>query len=136
MLDISASAIQKAKDRLGENASKVNWIVADVTKFQPPVQFDLWHDRAAFHFLTTEEEIYKYVSVARDAIKKHGYLTLGTFSENGPEQCSGLAIRQYSEASMRERFEANFDVIKCIHEDHITPSKKIQNFLFCHFRKK
>jgi 2-polyprenyl-3-methyl-5-hydroxy-6-metoxy-1,4-benzoquinol methylase len=136
VLDISANAIEKAKERLGKRASKVNWVVSDVTEFQPPVQFDLWHDRAAFHFLTTEEKIYQYVSIAQDAIKKNGYLTLGTFSENGPKKCSGLEIRQYTEASITDRFKGNFDNIKCTREDHVTPSQTVQNFLFCHFRKK
>ena len=70
VLDISKKAIERAKQRLGERASQVNWIVSDVTEFEPPVQFDFWHDRAAFHFLTTEDKIYKYVSIAENAIKK------------------------------------------------------------------
>lgn len=135
VLDISATAIDKAKKRLGERASKVNWIVFDVTEFEPPVKFDFWHDRAAFHFLTTEDKIYKYVTIAEDAIKKDGYLILGTFSENGPQKCSGLDIKQYSEATMSARFEIAFDRIKCIHEDHTTPFNTIQNFVFCSFLK-
>ena len=79
VLDISENAIRRAKNRLHENAFKVQWIVSDVTEFEPPVQFDLWHDRAAFHFLTTEDKIYKYVSIAESAINKGGYLILGTF---------------------------------------------------------
>jgi predicted RNA methylase len=136
VLDISANAIERAKQRLGERANNVRWIVSDVTKFDPPVHFHFWHDRAAFHFLTTEDNIYKYVSIAEKAIKKEGYLVLGTFSESGPEKCSGLEIKQYSEASMSARFEIAFDRIKCIHEDHTTPFNTIQNFLFCSFRKK
>jgi SAM-dependent methyltransferase len=136
VLDISFNAIERAKQRLGHKASKVHWIVSDVTEFIPPVQFDLWHDRAAFHFLTDEENIYKYVSIAEDAISKNGFLVLGTFSENGPEKCSGLEIRQYSEASISTRFEVSFDRIKCVTEDHRTPFNTTQNFLFCSFRKK
>jgi 2-polyprenyl-3-methyl-5-hydroxy-6-metoxy-1,4-benzoquinol methylase len=136
VLDISSKAIDRAKKRLGEKSFRVHWIVADVTEFQPTVQFDLWHDRAAFHFLTTEDSIYKYVSIAEDAIRQNGYLILGTFSETGPQKCSGLEIKQYSEASMSARFEVRFDRIKCIREDHTTPFHKIQNFLFCSFRKK
>ena len=136
VLDISENAIERTKQRLGERASKVKWIISDVTEFEPPVQFDFWHDRAAFHFLTTEDKIYKYVSIAEDAIKKNGYLILGTFSENGPNTCSGLDVKQYSEASMSTRFEIAFDRIKCIMEDHITPFNIIQNFLFCSFRKR
>jgi len=136
VLDISAKAIEKAKHRLGKKADNVHWIVSDITEFQPPVQFDFWHDRAAFHFLTSEEKIYKYVSIAEEAIKKEGYLILGTFSEKGPKKCSGLEIKQYSEASMSARFEVCFDRIKCITEDHKTPFNTVQNFLFCSFKKK
>ena len=136
VLDISPKAILRAKKRLGDKSQTVNWIISDVMDFEPPIQFDLWHDRAAFHFLTTENNIYKYVSIAEDAIKPNGYLILGTFSENGPEKCSGLQISRYSEASMSARFEISFDRIKCVHEDHKTPFNTIQNFLFCSFRRK
>lgn len=135
VLDISAAAIERAKQRLGERASGVHWIVSDVTEFDPPVSFGFWHDRAAFHFLTTEDKIYKYVSIAENAIKKDGYLVLGTFSETGPKKCSGLEIRQYSEASMSARFEVSFDRVKCVKEDHMTPFDTVQNFLFCSFKR-
>ena len=136
VLDISANAIERAKKRLGEKASVVHWIVSDMTEFKPPVQFDFWHDRAAFHFLTSEDKIYKYVLIAEDAIKQNGYLILGTFSENGPNKCSGLEIKQYSQSSMSARFEVKFDRIKCMEEDHTTPFNTVQNFLFCSFTKK
>jgi 2-polyprenyl-3-methyl-5-hydroxy-6-metoxy-1,4-benzoquinol methylase len=135
VLDISANAIERAKKRLGARACKVQWIVSDILDFEPPVQFDFWHDRAAFHFLTSEDKIYKYVSLAEEGIKSNGYLILGTFSENGPKECSGLEIKQYSEVSMSARFELAFDRIKCITEDHMTPTNSIQNFLFCSFKK-
>lgn len=136
VLDISATAIEKAKKRLGARASQVHWIVSDITRFEPPVRFDFWHDRAAFHFLTSEEKIYKYVSIAEAAIMKNGYLALGTFSEQGPTKCSGVEIKQYSEASMSARFEVAFKRIKCMTEDHTTPFNTVQNFLFCSFKKK
>lgn len=136
VLDISATALKRAKKRLGADAVKVQWIVSDVTDFVPPVQFDFWHDRAAFHFLTTEEKIDKYVHIAESYIKPGGYFVLGTFSENGPAKCSGLEIKQYSEISMSSRFEKKFTRIKCIREDHYTPFNTAQNFLFCSFRRK
>lgn len=114
----------------------VNWVISDVTSFEPPVSFDFWHDRAAFHFLTTEDKIYQYVSIAESAIKKDGYLILGTFSEKGPRKCSGLEIRRYSEASMSARFEIAFERIKCIEEVHTTPFQTSQSFLFCSFKKR
>ena len=136
VLDISAVAIQKAKARLRNRAWLVKWIVADVTEFTPAIKYDFWHDRAAFHFLTDEEKVYKYVSIAEDAVRKDGYLILGTFSEKGPDRCSGLEIKQYSEASMSARFEVAFERVKCVEENHPTPFNTVQSFLFCSFRKK
>ena len=136
VLDISANALNRAKQRLGHKAGLVHWIVSDVTEFKPEVKFDFWHDRAAFHFLTTEERIEKYVQVAEKSINHNGYLILGTFREGGPVKCSGLEIKQYSETSMSNRFERSFQRIKCITEEHQTPSNATQHFLFCSFRKK
>ena len=135
VLDISANALERAKQRLGERAKQVNWIVSDITEFEPQMQYDFWHDRAAFHFLTTNEAIFKYVAIAENAINKNGYLILGTFAENGPKKCSGLEITQYNETSMNARFEVSFNKIKCITENHTTPFNTIQNFLFCSFKK-
>jgi SAM-dependent methyltransferase len=136
VLDISATAIERAKRRLGNKAYTIHWVISDVTSYEPEVQFDFWHDRAAFHFLTNEESIHKYVDIAEQAIKKDGYLVLGTFSENGPKKCSGLEIKQYSDTAMSIRFEVAFDRVKCITEDHTTPFNTIQNFVFCSFSKK
>jgi len=137
VLDISAKAIERAKQRLGIRADKVHWIVSDVIDFDfKDLHFDLWHDRAAFHFLTTDDKIDRYVSLANDAISKNGYLVLGTFSEEGPEKCSGLKVKQYSETSLQATFERSFAHIKCIYEDHITPFNTAQNFLFCSFKRK
>jgi 2-polyprenyl-3-methyl-5-hydroxy-6-metoxy-1,4-benzoquinol methylase len=136
VLDISAKAIERAKQRLGARASAIQWIISDITAFEPTMQFDLWHDRAAFHFLNSGDKISKYISIAENAIKQEGYLVIGTFSESGPKRCSGLEIKQYSETSMSARFETAFNRIKCIHEDHITPFNTVQNFLFCSFQKR
>ena len=136
VLDISEKALQRAQNRLGEKATRVHWIVSDIIDFKPPVKFDFWHDRAAFHFLTTEERINKYVSIAEESINKNGYLILGTFSEEGPEKCSGLEIKQYSEVSMSTRFEKSFNRIKCVAEEHKTPFNTVQSFLFCSFQHK
>lgn len=136
VLDISANALERAKQRLGDKVNSVHWIVSDVVDFVPPVKFDFWHDRAAFHFLTTEEKIDKYIRIAENNIKQDGYLILGTFSENGPKKCSGLEIKQYSETSMSNRFEHRFERIKCVTEEHQTPFNTIQNFLFCSFRRR
>ena len=134
VLDISATALEKAKKRLGDKANNVNWIVSDITEFSPSTTYDLWHDRAAFHFLTTPEQISKYVNIVRNAVT--GYLIIGTFSENGPKKCSGLDIKQYSEDKLITEFENYFEKITCTTEDHITPFDTMQNFLFCSFKRK
>jgi len=136
VLDISENALSRAKKRLGENANKVQWVVSDIIDFVPTVQFDFWHDRAAFHFLTSEEKINRYISIAEKGIKPNGVLILGTFSESGPSKCSGLEIKQYSETSMSSRFELSFNRIKCITEEHHTPFNTTQSFLFCSFKKR
>lgn len=136
ILDISQSALDRAKKRLGDKASKVKWIVSDAAQFIPTEKYDFWHDRAAFHFLTDEERIFKYIATAEKAINIGGYLVIGTFSENGPKKCSGLEIKQYNEAEMASRFENNFYKINCITEDHSTPFNTKQNFIFCGFKRK
>ena len=136
VLDISENALIRAKKRLGDKANLVHWIVADITDFTPKVTFDFWHDRAAFHFLTTEEKIDRYIQLAENNINQNGYLVLGTFAEGGPGKCSGLEIKQYSEASMSNRFERKFKRIKCIEEEHLTPFNTTQHFLFCSFQRK
>ncbi|SEM44623.1 Methyltransferase domain-containing protein [Chryseobacterium taichungense] len=133
VLDISAKALEKAKTRLGEKAKKVNWIVSDITEFNPETTFDIWHDRAAFHFLTEDFQIKKYMEIARKAVS--GYLTIGTFSDNGPEKCSGLDIKQYNEETLTTELEKGFEKLRCITENHITPFETTQNFLFCSFKR-
>ena len=135
VLDISANALEKAKERLGDKASKVKWVTTDVTAFEPSEAFDVWHDRATFHFLTTKEQIVKYLSVARHSLKHGGYSVIGTFSDNGPEKCSGLPVKQYSEETLVRELNAGFEKIKCVNENHITPFNTVQNFLFCSFRR-
>jgi len=135
VLDISETAINRAKLRLGPGAGLVNWITADVTEFVPGRKFDFWHDRAVFHFLTTKEQVNKYLGVANKALTASGKIVIGTFSETGPETCSGLPIKKYSESSLYEIIKKWFRKIKCIHTDHLTPSNTIQNFLFCSFKK-
>ncbi len=135
VLDISVNAIERTKKRLGANADKVHWIVSDILDFRPSIKFDFWHDRAAFHFLTSEEQMDKYVTIAEESINPGGYLILGTFSENGPDKCSGLEIKQYNEAGMSLRFEKSFERVKCIEIGHVTPFDTIQNFLFCSFKR-
>lgn len=134
VLDISEASLKRAKKRLGKRSKKVTWVVSDVTLFTPQTKFDVWHDRATFHFLTTQEQINKYLAIARKAVS--GYITIGTFSTNGPSKCSGLTIKQYSEGQLQKELANGFNKIRCINEDHITPFKTVQNFLFCSFKRK
>ncbi len=135
VLDISAAAIERAKQRLGDKAKNVKWIVTDVATFKPTEKYDFWHDRAAFHFLTDEKEITTYLETAQENINTSGILVIGTFSEQGPLKCSGIEIKQYSETTLTESVGKYFEKIKCIIVDHKTPFNTIQNFVFCSFRK-
>jgi cyclopropane fatty-acyl-phospholipid synthase-like methyltransferase len=125
VLDISEKALEKAKKRLGEKATKVTWIVSDITEFEPNMTFDVWHDRATFHFLTTTEQVKKYMKIARNSVS--GFLTIGTFSQNGPEKCSGLEIKQYNEEELTSELNNGFDKVKCVTEDHLTPFERQLN---------
>ncbi len=135
VVDISEKAIGRAKNRLGEKAEEINWVVADAADFSPGRQYDLWHDRAAFHFLTEDSQIQKYLETVKKAVKPNGFVVLGTFSETGPSKCSGLEIKQYSIKEMQALFSEGFTPISCKNLDHDTPSGGTQNFTFCSFRK-
>ena len=136
VLDISEKALERAKIRLGAKADKVKWVVSDILEFKPKEKYDLWHDRAAFHFLTTAEQIEDYLDIASNAINEGKYIITGTFSKEGPFKCSGLEIKQYDEKALTEILNHKFEKIKCITEDHTTPFNTIQNFLFCSFKRK
>jgi SAM-dependent methyltransferase len=134
VLDISATALERAKARLGKKAARVHWIVSDVLDFMSEVKFDFWHDRAAFHFLTDAKDIARYVEIVKQNVK--GYLSIGTFSDKGPLKCSGLEIKQYSEDMLSQRFQEAFNKVKCLNEKHTTPAQSVQEFTFCLFKKK
>jgi len=133
VLDISEKAIERAKARLGDNADKIKWIVADVTEFKPQATYDVWHDRAAFHFLTTPAQIATYIDIAKSCV--NSYMVIGTFSDKGPKKCSGLDIKQYTEDGLQAQLSGSFSKVQCITEDHTTPFNTTQNFLFCSFKR-
>jgi len=135
VLDISESSLERAKSRLGDRSGLVKWIVEDAATFETTERYDFWHDRAAFHFLTKEDEIQNYINTVQQSINPSGILVLGTFSEQGPKKCSGIEIKQYSETSMTDRLKGSFEKIKCITIEHKTPFDTIQQFIFCSFRK-
>ncbi len=135
VLDISADALDRAKTRLGKLAHRVQWIVSDVTTYRPAEPFDIWHDRAAFHFLTTTDAVARYLAAAEAGVRAGGYLTVGTFSDNGPKQCSGLPVQQYSPDQLAGRFGQQFDKLRCDEADHQTPTGAVQRFTFCQFQR-
>ncbi len=136
VLDISANAIDRAKERLGTNSENVKYVVSDVVDFNPSEQFDVWHDRAAFHFLANEKEIKKYIETAKNAIKVGGNLIIGTFAEDGPDKCSGIFIKKYSSIDLINLFTYDFDLVKEFNEQHNTPFETTQNFTFVHLKRK
>jgi 2-polyprenyl-3-methyl-5-hydroxy-6-metoxy-1,4-benzoquinol methylase len=133
VLDISKNAIKRAKERLGKDSNKVKWIVSDITEFEPIDKYDVWHDRAVFHFLTQEKDINNYKELVDSAVS--GYFLLATFSDEGPNKCSGLEICKYSELDLQKKFKGTFNVVDSFKENHNTPFETIQNFTFSVFSK-
>ena len=136
ILDISEEALDHARSRLAEKAKTLKWITADISHFVPEEKYELWHDRAAFHFLTDETQVQNYLNTLEKSINPGGFVILGTFSEKGPTKCSGLEIKQYSISEMSSLMTDSFQKIHCENIDHITPSGAVQNFTFCSFQKK
>ncbi len=135
VLDISSKAIDRAKKRLGSEAQKVTWIVSDITDFKPTETYDVWHDRAAFHFLVEQNDINAYKNTLNNNLSPNGFSIIGTFSKSGPKKCSGISIKQYSEATMVDTFRELFTRLECLDINHKTPFDTIQNFVFCVFKK-
>lgn len=129
VLDISAKSLERAKERLGDKATKVKWVVSDVTSFVPEQTFDIWHDRAAFHFLTSPEQVAAYVQLVKKYVRR--FISIGTFSTDGPDKCSGLYVKKYDGPTLTGLFEPEFKTLICRTEDHTTPFNTIQHFLFC-----
>lgn len=136
VLDISAVSLDKLKRRLGDIGNKVKYITSNVLHFTPTTQFNLWHDRATFHFLTNLDQINQYLEIVNSALLPKGNLLISTFSKNGPEKCSGLPIHQYSEIELKSLFAKYFYNTKCFEDTHITPWGSAQSFVYCGFKKK
>jgi len=128
VLDISAAALESAKARLGDRASQVQWIDADVTKWCPTQSFDVWHDRAAFHFLIDPSDRCAYVTRMKQAIKPGGHIIIGTFAIDGPEKCSGLPVNRYDAASLANELGEGFELMDSRRHDHSTPWNSVQRF--------
>lgn len=136
VLDISQKAIERAHVRLGNKAEKVNWVVSDIVDYTPNQTFDIWYDRAAFHFLTQDKEVQQYENTVNAAVPQNGTVIIGTFSENGPLKCSGIEIKQYAKEDFLSLFAKRFELVDFINTDHDTPFDTVQNFNFAVLQKR
>lgn len=135
VLDLSAAALAAARLRLGPRAAAVTWCVGDVTRVALPGQaYDVWHDRAVFHFLTGEAERRAYVAQVQRAVKPLGHVIVATFAEDGPTQCSGLPVMRYSPEALHAQFGASFALLRQEREAHRTPTGTVQKFIYCYCR--
>jgi len=135
ILDLSARALEEAKKRLGPRGNEVDWIVADITAWQPSRMYDLWHDRAAFHFLTEPADRDAYVACLKKAVRPGGHVIIATFAPDGPERCSGLPIVRYDAASLSKILGSDFTLVGERRHAHATPSGAVQQFQFSTFRR-
>jgi 2-polyprenyl-3-methyl-5-hydroxy-6-metoxy-1,4-benzoquinol methylase len=136
VLDVSGIALRLAQHRLGARAVEVNWIEADITQADLPQQaYDIWHDRAVFHFLTQAADRQRYVNTVRQAVRKGGHVIVATFAPDGPDHCSGLDVVRYSPESLHDQFGEGFEIVNSTHETHHTPFGKEQKFIYCYCRK-
>jgi 2-polyprenyl-3-methyl-5-hydroxy-6-metoxy-1,4-benzoquinol methylase len=132
VLDVSQTAIDVAKKRLGLAADRVSWLVADITQPQfPPSAYDVWHDRAVFHFLTGVEERAAYVREVAHAVSPGGHVIVSTFGPEGPKKCSGLDVVRYDAESLHEQFGVRFRLVDTSKELHKTPFGTTQQFIYC-----
>lgn len=132
VLDISAAALERARQRLGDRAASVVWREADILAADlPAAEFDVWHDRAAFHFLTTHAERTRYVAQLRRALRPHGHAIVATFAEDGPTRCSGLDVVRYTPGALQLEFGNDFRLVTSSHEMHRTPWGAEQAFTYC-----
>ncbi len=136
VLDITAQALQQSQDRLGERAGLVEWITADVATFQPDTTWDVWHDRAVFHFLTTEEARAGYRRTLGRTLRPGGHVIIATFGPRGPEKCSGLPVMRYDPESLVATLGADFTLRHTELEQHTTPAGHQQEFLYCWLQRK
>src|SRR5215472_881130 len=135
VLDVSQTAIEVTKNRLGAAAEQVRWLVGDVTEIElEPQAYDLWHDRAVFHFLTAPERRLAYVRQVARAVKPGGHVIISTFGPEGPTKCSGLKVMRYDAESLHSEFGGRYRLVESSKELHQTPSGSTQQFLYCYCR--
>ena len=136
VLDISQTALDQHRSRLGAKATRVDWIRADVTNWQPARVYDIWHDRATFHFITDPADQAAYAAVLNTALKPGGSAIIGTFAPDGPETCSGLPIVRHDADSIGKVLGADFELVDTRRHEHRTPWGSVQHFQFSTFRKR
>ncbi len=136
ILDLSANALEEAKKRLGRRADGIDWIAADVTAWEPTTTYDLWHDRAAFHFLTETADRDAYVVRLKKAVRPGGHVIIATFALDGPEKCSGLPIVRYGPEAVASVLGPKFNLIDSERHDHVTPGGNTQRFQFSRFLRR
>ena len=135
VLDIAEAALAKARARLAERAGRVRWIAADLLTWQPERPFDIWHDRAVFHFLTDADDRRRYVEVLKAALKPDGQVIIATFAPDGPEKCSGLPVMRHSPQSIAAELGAGFELVETADEHHVTPAGKVQHFNYARLKR-
>jgi len=135
VLDVSATALEVAQARLQDKADRVQWIQADITEVLQLDGYDVWHDRAVFHFLTATEDRASYLARLHRALRPGGHVVLGTFALQGPEKCSGLPVCRYDVQSLATTLGANYSLVQQLEHSHLTPGGKAQLFTFAVFRK-
>jgi len=136
VLDLSAAALAAARARMGDKAGRVKWITADVTGWEPQRAYDIWHDRAAFHFLNARGDQAAYVARLRRALRPGGHAIIGTFAPDGPERCSGLLVSRYDAAALAATLGEGFELTDTRRHEHVTPWGAVQKFQFSTFRRK
>jgi len=133
VLDLSEAALAKARARLGERASRVRWIAADVTTWQPDARYDVWHDRAALHFLMDPDAQRAYVERLKLVLQRGGHTIIATFALDGPEKCSGLPVTRHSAESIGALLGPEFALVDTRRHEHLTPWGTVQKFQFSTF---
>ena len=135
VLDVAETALATTKERLGESATIVQWYVADITTFDPPHRWIVWHDRAVFHFLVEETDRAAYLAALERGVEPGGHAIIATFGPDGPQRCSGLPVQRYSPKALAQALGDRWVLASHSSEEHETPSGAVQAFVYCHFRR-